>query len=101
MNIFPKKEESEIEFIFRVPALGGLIAVSLLFISYFSGDYIGAYAGLIALVGYIFIGIYGYRKITQLKVLRKAMKSGVNVHISGNVYSLTDSVVYTIKKADL
>ena len=101
MNIFPKKEESDTEIIIEQSPLGILIGMSFMSVSYLFGDQIGSLAGLVAMIGYPFIGIHLYRSITMNGVIRKAMKSGVNVHMSGSAFNFKNPAVYRSNKSEL
>lgn len=102
MNIFPKKTENEEEIIVENPPFGLLIGISLLLISFLARDHVGEIMpGLIGLIGYIFIGIHAYRSFTFMKIVKNAMKTGINVHMSGQVFNPKKPVVYRVKKEDL
>ena len=101
MNIFPTKEETDTEIIVKAPALGVMLGMLLMTISYFFKDQIGSISGVLAIAAYFLLGIHMYRSFTRTSVIRKAMKSGIHVHMSGSAYNLTNPLVYRVKKADL
>ena len=101
MNIFPIKEESDTEIIVKAPVLGIIFGILLINIVYFFESQLGSMSGPFLITAHFFIGMHIYRSLTRTKVIRKAMKSGINVHMSGRAYSLKNPIVYRVKKSDL
>lgn len=101
MNIFPSKKESATEIVIEQSAIGTLIGFSLMGIAYVFAEQLGSLAGIIVIIGYVFMGIHFYRSIRMNSVVKKAMKSGANVKMSGSVFNFKNPAEYRINKSEL